>query len=244
MYTSMWFMSVVAILVVDVRTGALLQKDEPRRCHQCAYNGSAACAPARVAPCPARDHHCATVAVAPDFTSTLTCAAAAENPCSLSYSSKHALQLTCTCPGWACNAPFTPQLRNHLLNFTSTNNTVNLTKTFFKPFINITKDKLYYTITVKVNASQPNNTQLPIHVIEHMNDIVAPRAEALKQEATEPSDDEEDEGEGSGTYDEARLRRPASAPAAPSSYLPANENTAPPLLVDFLLMTAILFVPL
>lgn len=115
---------------------------------------------------------------------------------------------------------------------------------FFKTFVNATKDKLYYTITIKVNASQPNNTHLPIHVMEHMNDINAPRAEALKQEATEPSDDEEDEGEGSGTYDEARLRRPASPPAAPSSYLPANENTAPPLIVDFLLMTTILCVTL
>ncbi|XP_061728340.1 uncharacterized protein LOC133533382 [Cydia pomonella] len=258
MYTSMCFMSIVAILMIDVRTGALLQKDTgPRQCYQCLHNQSA-CQPDRrlQAPCPAHGLHCATVAKAPDFTSTLTCAASAAHPCTLTQS-QQTLQLTCTCAGHRCNSPFTAQLRNKLLNFTLTMSNVNktsldLTDMFLKYFGNVSLNKLYEAITLKSTQEKRNNTQLPVYtsstlkpnLVGSLNDINPPRAEALKHEATEPSDDEEDENEGSGSYEESRLRRPASAPAAPSSYLPANENKAPPLFINFILITTIFLVML
>ncbi|CAH2054565.1 unnamed protein product, partial [Iphiclides podalirius] len=59
------------------------------------------------------------------------------------------------------------------------------------------------------------------------SNIDAPHAEPLKHEATVPPDDDEDESEGSGVYDDPKSpKNPASAPAAPSSYLPAEENKA------------------
>ncbi|XP_047989631.1 uncharacterized protein LOC125228948 [Leguminivora glycinivorella] len=258
MYASMCFMSIIAILMIDVRTGALLQKDTgARQCYQCPHNQSACQSERRLqAPCPARGLHCATVAKAPDFMSTLTCASSAARPCTLTQT-QQTLLLTCTCAGHRCNSPFTDQLRNKLHNFTLTMRNFNktsldLTDKFLQSFGNVSWNKLYETITVKSVQDKRNNTTTPVYTTTtlkpnldgSLNDINAPRAEALKHEATEPSDDEEDESEGSGAYEDSRLRRPAAAPAAPSSYLPANENNAPPFFANFILITTILLVML
>lgn len=156
-----------------------------------------------------------------DFGTSLGCAAAATAPCSLANSPRQILELTCICVGHLCNAPFALELRNELLNFSSDNNSA-LAEAFFKlsKFANVSDAALYKAITVEIEVNSTMTT-------EAGSLSVMPKAEALKQQ-TAPSDDEEDESEGSGAYEDSKLHtqgQSASAPAAPSSYLPA-ENTA------------------
>lgn len=121
-------------------------------------------------------------------------------------------------------------------------------------FKNVTEENLYKAITIEVNKAttteQKSTSPLTtVSVPATMNaysiihiDVEQPRAEALKQEPTVPSDDDEDEGEGSGAYEESRVHNHAvSAPAAPSSYLPADENSAAPLYKDLLIITLPLY---
>ncbi|KAM3961154.1 uncharacterized protein ACR2FA_004704 [Aphomia sociella] len=242
MFTPLWFVSVIALLVVDVRTGALQQKDyKSQRCYLCPASNNTCdhTSALQIIECPASRPHCATIAAAPNFTSTLQCAAATEAPCSLEYTAqKH--KLTCICADRLCNAPFTSELLNELRNFSTSNvpnnNSADLTEEFFKMYslVNFTDKNLYKLITVEnseaTERSSYNSSHLTtvsattIHTVTRTNEIEIPRAEARKQEATAPSDDDEDESEGSGSYDETRSQKTPSAPAAPSSFLPANEN--------------------
>lgn len=232
-----------------------------------------------------------------DFATSLGCAAAAAAACSLTLSPRQTLELTCICAGQLCNAPFSAQLRNELLNFSYPNaNESALTEAFFKlsNFANVSGSVLYKTITVDAtptimpvrNSSEvvtlssmtagevtPRAETTPLVVVmpraEEMPRAIAmpraetmpraeikpraeampraeaiPRAEALKQQATVPSDDDEDESEGSGAYEDSRSHiqsHSASAPAAPSSYLPAEENKAVHLSPNLLLLPILLF---
>lgn len=121
-------------------------------------------------------------------------------------------------------------------------------------FSNITEENLYKAITVDVtepatnivrNSSQITNVisvTATMNTQSIMRDLEKPRAEPLKQEPTVPSEDDEDESEGSGAYEESRVHNHAvSAPAAPSSFLPANENSATPLYTDLLVTTLFVY---
>lgn len=95
--------------------------------------------------------------------------------------------------------------------------------------------------TSSESALVSNPTTINVKLM--LRDSERPRAEALKQQPTVPSDDDEDEGEGSGSYEESRIHNHAvSAPAAPSSFLPANENSASSLCKDFLAATLFIFI--
>lgn len=121
-------------------------------------------------------------------------------------------------------------------------------------FKNVTEENLYKAITVEGNkatttlqkSTSPLTTAsvpatMNAHAFVHVA-VEKPRAEALKQEPTVPSDDDEDEGEGSGAYEESRVHNHAvSAPAAPSSYLPADDNSAATLFKDLLIITLPLY---
>ncbi|XP_053615994.1 uncharacterized protein LOC128678450 [Plodia interpunctella] len=244
MYSPMWFLTLVSLLMMDFRTGAIQQKDEPRRCYLCVASNTTSCdQPSSVTTVECAGP-CATVAVAPNFTSSLQCAAAAARaPCSLNYSG--ALQLTCLCDGHLCNAPLPTQLTNDLLNFSANlpNKTADLTQTFFEIYssANLTDELFKPTTKTPLNITAvttvSTTTVTAKTTVGHNENEMAPRAEPLKQ-ATAPSDDDEDESEGSGAYEETRSQRhPASAPAAPSSFLPANENKSPPLFTHLFLTT-------
>lgn len=186
----------------------------------------------------------------PDFTSTLTCASASDAPCSLIYNSNLALEMTCTCDGHLCNEPFTPQFQNELLNFSSklpANSSAVLIETFLKSsfFANVTTTKLYEAITIVRGATEKQrasvstqSTTIGLASIGTSANL-APRAEALKHEATVPPDDDEDEGEGSGNIEETKSQ--AAAPAAPSSYLPAEENNVASLIINVYLLVFPIF---
>ncbi|KOB66013.1 Uncharacterized protein OBRU01_15289 [Operophtera brumata] len=189
------------------------------------------------ATCPSARPYCATVGTAPDFASSLGCARAATAPCSLTNSPRQTLELTCTCIGHLCNAPFSNKLRNELNNFSSSTNDSTLTEVFFKlsNFANVSESALYKAITVATDVS--GNSTVPTLTSSDGSLSALPRAEALKQQ-TVPSDDDEDENEGSGAYEDSRLRlqsQSASAPAAPSSFLPAEQNKASALIAVFML---------
>lgn len=186
----------------------------------------------------------------PDFTSTLTCASASDAPCLLIYNSNLALEMTCTCDGHLCNQPFAPQFRNELLNFSSklpANSSDVLTETFlkFSFFANVTTAKLYEAITIVRGATEKQtasvstqSTTIGLASIGTSANL-APRAEALKHEATVPPDDDEDEGEGSGNIEDTKSQ--AAAPAAPSSYLPAEGNNVAPLIINMYLLVFSIF---
>ncbi|XP_050354856.1 uncharacterized protein LOC126776402, partial [Nymphalis io] len=248
MCSLLWILSIFTIFVADVRT--LQQKDlSPRRCHHCAHNARCELDSSPVV-CPAGQPLCATVASAPNFTSTLTCATASESPCSLIYNSKLALEITCICDDHLCNAPYSFQFRNELLNFSTqipANTSTELTETFLKSsfFTNVTKTELYETITIVKAMKEKNtpffsaqSTTIGLTSIGAAEDI-PPRAEALKNEATVPPDDDEDEVEGSGNFEETKSQ--AAAPAAPSSYLPAEENKVAPVIINTYLLASSIF---
>lgn len=196
-----------------------------------------------------------------DYLSSLHCAPASKSPCSLTRTSG-AFTLVCVCADDLCNSQFSKELQNQLVEFSKVNitneNASEYTEMFFKSysFANVTEDKLYKTITIELakptemprqNESHPMTLSPAVHAhttvshsVEHSVDASLPRAEAFKHEPTALSEDDEDASEGSGSYEETRTpRQPASAPAAPSSYLPANENKAPPLAATFLITTPI-----
>ncbi|PZC76889.1 hypothetical protein B5X24_HaOG204028 [Helicoverpa armigera] len=255
---SMWFISIVALLVVDVRTGALQERDiRPARCHSCArVNGTACGGTWPSVLCPEDRPLCATVAISPDFVSSLECAAARETPCSMRSSANNSIEVTCVCNTHLCNAPFSPTLRNELLNFAFnlTNSSADAAQTFFQSFVgNITKENIYKAITIEVTEATTTIARNSSHLTtvktvpgtmnaeSILRDSEKPRAEPLKQEPTAPSDDDEDESEGSGAYEEPRVRNHAvSAPAAPSSFLPA-ENSATRIYTDTLLTTLFIY---
>lgn len=193
-----------------------------------------------------------------DFVSSLACAAASTTPCSIRSSANSSFEVTCVCNTHLCNAPFSPELRNELLNFTFTlsNSSADMSQTFFQStkYANVTDENLYKAITIEVteastaivrNLSQPTTVMtVPGTINSHsiLRDSEKPRAEPLKQEPTAPSDDDEDEGEGSGAYEESRVHNHAvSAPAAPSSFLPANSNSASPIHTDLFLTTLFIY---
>ncbi|XP_060806118.1 uncharacterized protein LOC106131430 [Amyelois transitella] len=244
---------IACIIVNTIQLACNTNIDAGQRCYLCVANNSTSCDQASAVTTVECPGSCATVADAPNFTSSLQCAAPAEGapaPCSLNYS--RALQLTCRCTGHLCNAPFSRQLTNDLLNFSSTfpNKTADLTQTFFKIYssTNFTGE-LYKAITVAqltttnapLNITTVGTTSARTTIEPNKMSEIAPRAEPLKQDATAPSDDDEDESEGSGAYEDTRLHRnPASAPAAPSSFLPADENKSPPLYTHLFLTTPFL----
>ncbi|CAH0731925.1 unnamed protein product, partial [Brenthis ino] len=226
------------MFVADVRTGALQHKDlSPRRCHHCSHNSTACELPGSPVVCPAGQPFCATVAASPNFTSTLTCAVASELPCSLTFNSKLALEMICICEYHLCNAPYSAQLRNELLNFSAKIpiNTTELTVAFLKSsaFVNVTFSELYGVITNSSKANEKSVYETTMNLLTFGGSDEAPRAEALKNEATVPPDDDEDEGEGSGTFEENKSQ---AAPAAPSSFLPAEENNVSCLSLNKLLL--------
>lgn len=172
-----------------------------------------------------------------DFTSTLTCAVGSELPCSLTFNSKLALEMTCICVDHLCNAPYSAQLRNELLNFSTKIpiNTTELAAAFLKSsaFVNVTLSELYGVITKSSKANEKSVYETTMNLLTFGGSDEAPRAEALKHEATVPPDDDEDEGEGSGTFEENKSQ---AAPAAPSSFLPAEENNVSSLSLNKLLL--------
>ncbi|OWR45483.1 uncharacterized protein LOC116774076 [Danaus plexippus] len=243
-----WIVCMVALFAADVHTGTLQTTGiSPRRCHHCFVNATNNCEPGDqiTVLCPIGEPYCATVAIAPNFISTVTCAAASESPCLLRFNLKSALELICTCTKPLCNLPYSTQLRNELLNFSTniqSNASDELTEAFLKSslFANVTKAKLYDMITspgeaiVKPSFLSSQSTAIDLESIDV--EEIKPRAESLKQ-ATVPPDDEDD-GEGSGLEDS---KTPVSAPAAPSSFLPAQENNAPPLILNIYLVYALMY---
>ncbi|XP_068619919.1 uncharacterized protein [Battus philenor] len=244
MWTSMWFTSVFAILVADIRTGALLNKDiEPRKCYQCsnAYNVST-CGQEKTLTCPVDQPYCGTVAVGPSFASTLKCLPAFNTSCLTRLSSNSTIEISCICTGELCNAPFSKKIQNGLFQFAKTttiDNVSDITYVLFK-YLKVGNETDLYKLLTNNNyedtvtsmpkfATTPTVTKLTEELIitNHSNEVDIPHAEPLKHEATVPPDDDEDENEGSGSYDDTKLQKnTASAPAAPSSYLPAEENKA------------------
>ncbi|XP_041982876.1 uncharacterized protein LOC121735940 isoform X1 [Aricia agestis] len=201
---AVWYLSVL-VLAAEVNSAVLdINKNvELTRCYQCVSSNRTRCE--GVGPsvlCPA-GRVCATTAAPPGYESSLTCAAAAPS-CWLS-----GLRLTCTCAGHLCNRPFAPHLTEELKNLPE--------NTTLEAFFNSTllaneSTKLYDTITVQVS------------------NFSMPRAEALKQVTLSP--DDEDDGEGSGAFED----KVPSAPAAPSSFLPSEHNDATVLGLKSLLL--------
>lgn len=107
----------------------------------------------------------------------------------------------------------------------------------------MSKNALYKAITVASDV--PGNSTVSTLTTGSDGSLSGmPRAEALKQQ-TAPSEDDEDEGEGSGTYEDSRSHLPsqsASAPAAPSSYLPAEENKACSLTTMLIMPLAFIYI--
>ncbi|CAK1593839.1 unnamed protein product [Parnassius mnemosyne] len=246
MWTLIWYTSILAILVADIRTRALQNIDiAPQRCYECVNaNSTTLCTLEKASVlCPAQEPYCGTVAVGPNFTSLLKCLPAFKNTCSIKLTTNGTLQMSCVCIKQLCNAPFSEKLRNELLQFEkekSLENSSDLTSTFLKSLKLENVTDLYKTITFNTQKEKKismNNNSTPPSVLKltklqlvnfnNSIEIDAPHAEHLKHEATVPPDDDEDESEGSGSYEDPRSQKhPPSAPAAPSSYLPAEENKA------------------
>ncbi|KAL4717317.1 hypothetical protein ACJJTC_017204 [Scirpophaga incertulas] len=250
MVISAWLVGAVALLVVDMRTGALQQKGVlSHQCYSCSRNQTCE-VPSTTVVCPAEKPLCSTFAVAPNFTSELGCAAFAKSPCSLIRNSDKTFEFSCVCMDNMCNAPFSLELEKKLVSFSNSQISNNSTqyKDMFLKFANISGDRMYRATPI-VNANSTLNSSLVNtapkkstgedskvgHIIEML-----PRAEPLKNLATAPSEDDEDDSEGSGAYEETKSHRPASDPAAPSSFLPARENKASHLLANLLVATPIL----
>lgn len=77
----------------------------------------------------------------------------------------------------------------------------------------------YFSKAKVFNKASPDS-----QLLRHSDKFLGPRVEALRHEATEPSDDEEDSGEGSGAEEDTLA--PAPAPAVPSAHLPAGADAA------------------
>lgn len=242
----MCFMSVVALLVMDMRTGALQESViQPSQCYNCYANDTTSCEQSSswtLVTCPTKTPLCATIASVPDFRSSLACVSEVNNSCIIKTLLNSSLVMTCVCKTHLCNAPFTSEWRAEVLKFVSNNSDIRQENVYelLSKFTNNTEEEKFYkavtkemieTATRVVMTASQSYTLVPITATMNIHSILRdserPRAESLKQEPTVPSDDDEDEGEGSGSYEESRIRNhPVSAPAAPSSLLPANENNA------------------
>lgn len=194
-----------------------------------------------------------------DFTSEVTCAATAEKPCSLTYSNEQYTML-CVCTTHLCNAPFSAQLRQELIDFSRTNipyngsgtdfveglwnvshygNTVDDSGSIYKLItVPIKQTIIFPKTTMTTTKTQWMNLTSEMSVVAMLGEI--PRAEAFKNEATVPSSDDEDDVEGSGSYENTNSPHSPSAPAAPSSYLPADENGAAILALDLATLASLL----
>lgn len=159
------------------------------------------------------------------------------------------MELTCICNDSNCNVPFSNKLRNELLKFSYANlnnSNENLTEFFKSLDMNITDKEIYKRITVGFETTDDllqNETKLTTDFVSTvtttgLKQAVLPRAEAFQQNAATPSEDDEDESEGSGSYEETHNHQ--AAPAAPSSFLPANDNKATCLFTNILLFIPIL----
>lgn len=189
-----------------------------------------------------------------DFTSVVTCAASAEKACSLTYTDQQFTML-CACTAHLCNAPFSAQLRQELIEFSRTYIPHNGSAyDYIEGFWNISHyanivddaDNIYKLITVPIkqtiffpDTNQWLNLTSEMSVVAMLGEV--PRAEAFKNEATVPSSDDEDDIEGSGSYEETHPQEHvSSAPAAPSSYLPADENGAANIAIDLAVLASLL----
>lgn len=197
-----------------------------------------------------------------DFHSSLICASVTKTPCSVrtsDNSSNPSFEITCVCDRNLCNAPFSSEWRNYLLNFTSNNTNVkdlDVSALFLKYQNDTEETNMYKSITEGIEAvtTAPRSSSQAISLIPapatmNMNAILRdserPRAEPLKQQPTVPSDDDEDESEGSGSYEETRVHNHAvSAPAAPSSFLPADESSASSLYKNLFITTLFIYIVL
>ncbi|XP_038207289.1 uncharacterized protein LOC119829010 [Zerene cesonia] len=254
MYTSMWFLSILILLIVDTRIGALPHADvESRHCHQC---NTTNCDQLQTVECLQDQPHCVTIATAPNFTTTLSCGTVQESTCILEHKAEQ-FQLTCICDDNLCNAPYNQRLRNELLNFSTNfpaNSSAKLTEIFLKlsAFANVSNEALYEKLTANTTLTTPIFTNTPTLATKlafmknssapfNVSVELLPKAEALKHEATVPPDDDEDESEGSGTSIDESKPNDHAAPAAPSSYLPANGNSAQTLLLNSYLLITLLY---
>lgn len=178
----------------------------------------------------------------------LKCLPEFKSSCSMKHSSNSIFELSCTCSGALCNAPFTQSTQNRLMDFAKSNtvNSSDVTKEFYEYFNIENATDAYKVVTNKEVKTTTNyatistvtnlNDVLIINA-NHTNEIDLPHAEPLKHEATVPPDDDEDETEGSGTYDDSKTpKNTVSAPAAPSSFLPAEENKASKVVENILLI--------
>ncbi|XP_013165834.1 PREDICTED: uncharacterized protein LOC106116512 [Papilio xuthus] len=249
MWTSMWFTSVLAILVADIRTGAFQNKEvEGRQCYQCPTANTTACSQQKVAvSCPLEQPYCGTVAVGPHFDSLLKCLPEFKSSCTMKLISNSIFELSCVCSGVLCNAPFTKTTQTRLMEFAKSNtvdNSSDVTKAFYKYFKlenttdiykAVTNEEVKTTVSYATMSSVTKLNDVLIINTNHTNEIDLPHAEPLKHEATVPPDDDEDETEGSGTYDDTKTpKNTVSAPAAPSSFLPAEENKASKVVQNIL----------
>ncbi|XP_026332329.1 uncharacterized protein LOC113239507 [Hyposmocoma kahamanoa] len=269
-FPTMWLV-LSAFLLTEYYAEAASSKDVvSRRCHQCGVDTDvkegvgepcgSRLGPVRATLCPADQPYCATVATSPNFTSVVTCAATAEKPCSLTYSDEQYTML-CVCTSHLCNAPFSSQLRQELIDFSRTHIPRNGSGTdFVEALWNVSRygdtvddtDSIYKLITVPIkqtiffpktttitSKTQWVNLTSEMSVVAMLGEI--PRAEAFKNEATVPSSDDEDFVEGSGSYGNTHAQHHSpSAPAAPSSYLPADENGAATLALDLATLASLL----
>lgn len=189
----------------------------------------------------------------------VTCAATAEKPCSLNYSDEQYI-MSCVCTSHLCNAPFSAQLRQELIDFSRTFIPHNGSGVdFVEALWNVSRygdtvddSDIYKLITVPIkqtiffpktttitSKNQWLNLTSEMSVVAMLGEL--PRAEAFKNEATVPSSDDEDFIEGSGSYENTHTQdNSPSAPAAPSSYLPADENGAATLALDLATLASLL----
>ncbi|CAB3233546.1 unnamed protein product [Arctia plantaginis] len=236
-----------------------LRNIPPSQCYNCRANDTTSCEDSSswtLVTCTTKRPLCATTASAPDFHSSLICAPVVNTPCTVRTPSNSSFVVMWVCNTHLCNVPFPPQWRNVLINFPSNNTDMkqlNICNSLFKYANNTNQDKTpKEKITEESKAPQatartslePTLVSVPtkMNVQLMLRDSERPRAEALKQQPTVPSDDDEDESEGSGSYEESKIHNNAvSAPAAPSSFLPANENSATSLCKDFLVATLFIY---
>lgn len=169
--------------------------------------------------------------------------------------------MLCVCTAHLCNAPFSAQLRQELIEFSRTNiphngsgidfvealwnvsrygNTVDDSDSIYKLITVPIKQTIFFPKTSTIiSKTQWANLTSEMSVVAMLGEI--PRAEAFTNEATVPSSDDEDDIEGSGSYESTHTQHHSpSAPAAPSSYLPADESGAGTLALDLATLASLL----
>ncbi|XP_050680894.1 uncharacterized protein LOC126976531 isoform X2 [Leptidea sinapis] len=242
MFPSMWILC-ITFLMLDVRIEALPQKANPLECYQCSDDQLNCTDPLPTARC-SPEQYCTTIATAPNFTSILTCASARKTPCTLERKEEQ-IVLTCICMWNLCNAPINQHLKHSLLNYSSNfpaNSSSDLTETFLNSLF----------ANGELNEFVPKGNKSLIAPIKETHssgfvdankllNVSLPKAEALKHQVTVPPDDDEDENEGSGTAVEDSKAVP-SAPAAPSSYLPADKSIATYDVISHILIAILVYI--